>query len=144
MELLPAHGLVGLAVVGTVLVHQGWMSMRVGKARKQYGITYPTMYAPAGHKHENAFNCVQRAHQNSLEGLASHYALLLTAGAKYPISASVCCAIVLLGRIMYFNGYASGDPKGRMRGAFHHIGELGLMGMVARWSLALLAPSLGF
>lgn len=26
--------------------------MKVGQARKKYGITYPTLYAPPGHKDE--------------------------------------------------------------------------------------------
>jgi uncharacterized MAPEG superfamily protein len=36
----------------------------------------------AGHKNEVEFNCVQRAHQNSLENLPTYFALLLTAGVK--------------------------------------------------------------
>ena len=45
------------------------MSLKVGKARKQFKIPYPVMYAESSHKDANAFNCVQRAHQNSLENL---------------------------------------------------------------------------
>ena len=32
------------------------------QARKKYGIKYPNLYAPPGHKNEEAFNCAQRAH----------------------------------------------------------------------------------
>ncbi|EFN54337.1 hypothetical protein CHLNCDRAFT_135580 [Chlorella variabilis] len=129
-----------------------WMGMKVGQARKKYGITYPTLYAPPGHKDEKAFNCVQRAHQNSLENLPSFYALLLTAGIKasgprlahsYLISASIAGAVALVGRIFFFNGYSTGDPKARYRGGFTHFGTLALLGMVIGWSAQLLAPVVG-
>ncbi|KAL4458539.1 hypothetical protein ABPG75_013404 [Micractinium tetrahymenae] len=142
LELSPAHGAVGLVVVGAAAIHSIWMGMKVGQARRKYDVTYPALYAPAGHKNEIEFNCIQRAHQNSLENLPTFYALLLTAGARFPISAAVAGAVVLLGRIAYFNGYSSGDPKNRQRGGFLHLGSLALLGMVARWSVELLAPAL--
>eukprot|EP01048_Picozoa_sp_COSAG05_P018964 COSAG05_NODE_2873_length_2554_cov_1.866802_1_plen_144_part_00 len=71
-----------------------WMSIQVGKARKQYGVDYPNMYAYRtsardGHiyKHlakdeeslmgnesitqadADAYNSVQRAHQNTVENM---------------------------------------------------------------------------
>lgn len=51
-------------------------------------------------------------------------------------------AVVLFGRILYFNGYCTGDPKNRQRGGFLHLGVIALLGMVARWSVELLAPAL--
>ncbi|KAL4426527.1 hypothetical protein ABPG77_008385 [Micractinium sp. CCAP 211/92] len=119
-----------------------WMGMKVGQARRKYEVKYPALYAPAGHKNEKEFNCIQRAHQNSLENLPTLYALLLTAGVRFPISAAVAGAVALLGRIVYFNGYSTGDPKNRQRGGFLHLGVIALMGMVARWSVELLAPAL--
>ena len=61
---------------------------------------------------------------------------------QFPISAAVAGAVVLFGRILYFNGYSTGDPKNRQRGGFLHLGVIALMGMVARWSVELLAPAL--
>lgn len=61
---------------------------------------------------------------------------------QFPISAAVAGAVALLGRIVYFNGYSTGDPKNRQRGGFLHLGVIALMGMVVRWSVELLAPAL--
>lgn len=87
----------------------------------RYGIKYPDLYAtPENCKDEkarNAFNCVQRAHQNSLENLPSFYALLTLAGLRHPVTAAVCGAVVLVGRIVYFNAYSTGQPDKRMWGA---------------------------
>jgi hypothetical protein len=35
----------------------------------RYGVKYPALYAPGSDANANAFNCVQRGHQNSLEQL---------------------------------------------------------------------------
>ena len=40
------------------------------------------MYADASNKNANAFNCIQRGHQNSLEGFPLFLGCLLLAGAK--------------------------------------------------------------
>jgi glutathione S-transferase len=84
------------------------------------------------------YNCVQRAHQNSLEHLPSFYALTLLAGARFPVAAASASAVYLLGRVAYFLGYSTGDPKGRMRGSFMHLGSLSLLGMVVRWAVELI------
>ena len=48
------------------------------------------------------------------------------------------CPRRLLGRIVYFNGYATGDPKARYRGGWNHFGSLGLLGLAISWSVELL------
>ncbi|KAL4859302.1 Microsomal glutathione S-transferase 3 [Chlorella vulgaris] len=110
-----------------------WMSLKVGQARKKFGVKYPTLYEDATKPNAKAFNC--RAHQNSLENLPSFYALLLVAGIRYPVSASIAGAVALVGRIAYFIGYSTGEPSARMRGAFTHLGVIALAGMVARWAM---------
>ena len=48
----------------------------------RYGVGYPNLYADASNKNANAFNCIQRGHQNSLEGYAMFLSLLLSSGLK--------------------------------------------------------------
>ncbi len=45
------------------------MSVKVSQARKKFGVRYPALYADSSNKDADAFNCVQRGHQNSLEQL---------------------------------------------------------------------------
>jgi hypothetical protein len=64
-------------------VQNGWMSFQVGAARKKYNVRYPTMYADkASNKDADAFNCVQRGHQNTLENFPGFLALLLVIGLR--------------------------------------------------------------
>ena len=115
-----------------------YMSVAVGKARKKYKVAYPALYADASNKDAATFNCVQRGHQNSLENLAAFNTLLLLSGLRYPVSAAIAGTIYLAGRVQYFRGYSTGDPKKRQRGAFMYIGSLALLGMVGRWAVELL------
>ena len=87
---------------------------------------YPLLYAPPEHKDAEAFNCLQRGHQNSLENLPAHLATTLIVGMRvriayqcghlsqvfcraepqyamqYPIFAAVTGLIYIIGRIFYF------------------------------------------
>ena len=54
------------AVLGSSFFMNSYLVINVALARKKYGISYPALYAPPGHKDEVAFNSVQRAHQNVL------------------------------------------------------------------------------
>lgn len=114
------------------------MAVQVGKARKRYGIAYPALYAPPGGDGD-VFNCIQRAHQNTVcEAAPAHFALLIVAGLVRPKEAALAGAVWLAGRIMYFQGYRTGTPSNRMRGAFGNFGSLGLLVIVAKAACALL------
>ena len=58
-----------LLVLGSSWMLNGWLTVSVQIARKRFGIKYPQMYATPDQKNAEAFNCVQRAHQNTHESL---------------------------------------------------------------------------
>lgn len=119
------------------------MAVQVGKARKRFGVAYPALYADSSNANANTFNCIQRAHQNTVaEAAPAHYALLITAalvaGGHQQKAVAACGALWLVGRILYFIGYSTGTPSNRMRGAFANFGSLGLLVIVAKAACALL------
>jgi len=90
------------------------------------------MYATASEvekeKYKHIFNCTQRGHQNTLEQTPGFLILLLTSAVEYPLIASISGAVWLAGRVVYANGYASGDPAKRNRGVFGYLAFLVLLG----------------
>ncbi|GAB4821870.1 hypothetical protein N2152v2_008916 [Parachlorella kessleri] len=108
-------------------------------ARKQYKVFYPALYADKAHnKDADAFNCVQRGHQNTLENFPAFLGLLLATGLRFPIYATLAGLVWTVGRIVYFKGYSTGDPKARYRGGFCHFGLLGLLVLSVAWAIELL------
>jgi hypothetical protein len=77
--LAPEHGYVLLASTGAFVIHM-WLSFKVGQARKKYNVKYPDLYS----EKEQNFNCIQRAHQNTLEGIPFYLSLLLAGGIRHP------------------------------------------------------------
>jgi len=116
LEVLPEnYGYVIFTAVGSTFVNM-WMAINVGRARKKYGVKYPIMYS-SENGGENMFNCIQRAHQNTLEGYPSFLMLLLLGGLQYPRLSAGAGVVYLLGRIVYARGYYTGDAQGRVPGA---------------------------
>ena len=98
--------------------------------RTKYGIKYPQMYAEKSDEHHKEFNCVQRAHQNTLEWLPMCQILTLANGLVYPITSAALLGVWTVGRIFYIQGYGSGRPENRMFGAMvSHLGDLPLIVM---------------
>ncbi|KAH6927522.1 hypothetical protein HPB50_005188 [Hyalomma asiaticum] len=127
------YGCIVLVGVGSTLVN-AWLSFRVGRARKRYGVKYPTMYSD-----DNVvFNCIQRSHQNFLEAYPQFLMTLFIGGIEFPRVAAGAGMVYLLGRIAYAIGYSTGDPSKRMRGGFLYFGELTLLGLTVRQGLRML------
>lgn len=61
-----------------------------------------------------SFILLQRGHQNSLEALPIFFILMVVGGLNRPVTCSVLGVVYIVTRYFYFNGYASGDPKGRL------------------------------
>ncbi|XP_068121524.1 glutathione S-transferase 3, mitochondrial-like isoform X2 [Hyperolius riggenbachi] len=100
-----------------------YLAINVGKARKKYGLKYPAMYSDK----ENVFNCIQRAHQNTLELYPAWLIFQLIAGLAFPLSSSVLGAIWVTSRFSYAHGYYTGDPEKRLKGAYGYIGLFGVV-----------------
>ena len=79
------------AGVGSVITNL-YLSGPVMKARKDFSVPYPNLYATPGvHKQADDFNRVQRSHQNYMEMLDSYIAMTLLGGLKYPVACAIGC-----------------------------------------------------
>ncbi|KAF9237038.1 hypothetical protein BU15DRAFT_63423 [Melanogaster broomeanus] len=129
---LPADfGYVGAALVSTLWV-LGFQMFLVGRYRGKAGIKYPQLYAEKAEaeasKEAHLFNCVQRAHQNTLEHMPIIFVSTLVTAVNYPLFAAVACGLWSFTRVLYTIGYASGDPaKRNTRGGI--LGEFPLFGL---------------
>ena len=126
----------GVALSSWVLLQ--YMGVNVMKARKRYNVEYPALYAPDSHPNAKAFNCVQRGHQNTLENYPQFLLMLGLGSIQYPLVSSIGGAVWLLGRLAYFQGYATGQPDKRQYGAFGYIGFFTMMGCALRTIYNLL------
>merc|ERR1712087_558707 len=80
------------------------------------------------HPAEKEFNCVQRAHQNTLESWAPVQILMFAAGIMYAEIAATCGFVWAIGRIVYGYGYANYGPSGRHYGTLpSRLAELVLL-----------------
>lgn len=111
-----AYGYVLGSISTTALVVQ-WMSIKVALARRECGVKYPKMMADGDDEKSMIFNCTQRSHQNTLETLPLALMCQALMGLKFPIVASVMGFLWVIGRIIYANGYSSGDPAKRIPGS---------------------------
>ena len=104
------------AVLGGSFFMNAYLTNIVISARKKYGVKYPALYAPPGHKFENEFNSAQRAHQNTLESYSMVMLQMALNGLVYPVTSAVFGGLWVLGRVIYGAGYASSGPDGRRVG----------------------------
>lgn len=94
-----------------------WQALQLAKARKKYDVKYPRMYEG---KDGSEFDCVQRAHQNSLEWNPGFLVFLVFSGLFSPISSAAAGVLYNVGRVFYAKGYYAGNP---------HCGLWGLYGL---------------
>lgn len=94
----------GLAVIETVLYSFvcTWMGVKVGMARKKFGVKLPAAYE---NKEDSVFNRYQRAHMNAVENAAPFYVSLLLAALYMPLPSVIAGAFYILGRYIYAAGY---------------------------------------
>ncbi|KAF6775411.1 hypothetical protein AHF37_04207 [Paragonimus kellicotti] len=109
------YGGVVLVGVGAMATNM-YFASRVMKARKEHNVEvgfseytdFPFKYPLLYHPTNNLFNCIQRGHQNYLEVLPLFLMFLFVGGLRYPRTFTACGSIFLIGRILYFKGYATG------------------------------------
>jgi len=112
----PGFSSVIASLLSTVVLLTG-QGIAVSKNRRLAGIEYPRLYAekaemaasPAAVK----FNCVQRAHQNTLENIPQVYLMTVVLGLRHPTLAASALALWVVSRVAYTLGYASGEPSKR-------------------------------
>lgn len=109
-------------VASTFMLH--WMTFKVVMARKKYNVDYPTLYSPENEK----FNCVQRAHQNTLEGYPTFLMLLFTGGLQYPKISAAAGMVWIAGKIVFAYGYYSDDIDNRRYGGVAYLGLFAMLG----------------
>eukprot|EP00878_Enallax_costatus_P040197 GHUV01046207.1.p2 GENE.GHUV01046207.1~~GHUV01046207.1.p2 ORF type:complete len:122 (-),score=15.15 GHUV01046207.1:609-974(-) len=92
VSMKPEFGYV-LGVAGaSFFAHHMYMASKVVKARKRFGVEYPALYADEkncpNETNRKTFNCVQRAHQNSLENQAIFLSLLTLSGLQVNVTSN--------------------------------------------------------
>ncbi|XP_032800454.2 glutathione S-transferase 3, mitochondrial-like isoform X1 [Petromyzon marinus] len=97
-------------------------------------ILYPDLYS----KDSTIFNCIQRAHQNTLEGYPVWLGLVLVVAFTHPLISAAFGFIWVTSRFSYAHGYSSGDPDKRLRGAYGYVGLSGLLISAVYSALELL------
>ena len=74
-----------------------------------------------------AYNCAQRAHQNTVENMATVQIFGVVEGLMFPKFAGGCLLTYAIGRIIYGYGYRNNGASGRRAGGLiSHLGDLPL------------------
>ena len=100
------YGFVILSAVILPTLTNIFLGGPVMKARKDLNVPYPNLYAvPGVHEKADAFNRIQRGHQNYLENIGDFRFMALVGGLKHPLICAFSGVIYCLGSILYQKGY---------------------------------------
>jgi glutathione S-transferase len=134
IEVPDYYGFVILGCIIVPLFSSFYMGEAVMKARKDFNVQYPNLYATPGyHKQADEFNRVQRGHQSMLESITTFTAASLLGGLKYPIAVSLFGILYGVGNILYLVGYSDtkldvNTARFKKGGALKIVGLLGALG----------------
>jgi glutathione S-transferase len=128
------YGYVVLTCVVGQMVTSIYMGGPVMTGRKKFDVPYPNLYATPGyHKEADAFNRIQRGHQNMFEMMSTFSLMALIGGLKYPIACSVYSTLFNVGSVLFQKGYSDttldvATARYKKGGAIKWIGVFGAMG----------------
>mmetsp|Transcript_13471 Transcript_13471/g.22953 ORF Transcript_13471/g.22953 Transcript_13471/m.22953 type:complete len:153 (+) Transcript_13471:201-659(+) len=106
IDVPPEYGWVILGASLGPIITSMYLSGFVMKARKDYDVQYPNLYAvPKYHDKADEFNRVQRGHQNFLENSSSYSIITLLGGLRHPMACAIGTIFYCLGSVLYMKGY---------------------------------------
>ncbi|KAI1759718.1 membrane-associated proteins in eicosanoid and glutathione metabolism [Hypoxylon sp. FL1150] len=144
IEVPSEYGYVLVVAVSSLLVNtfHGFLTV---KARRASGLHYPIAYATEEQAAKDpkafAFNCAQRAHANYTENITTFLCALFISGLRFPVPTAALGAGWVFARVWYAAGYASGGPKGRMRGNYIGIISDSVLKIMAITASIKMLPS---
>uniref|UniRef100_A0A6B2LS65 MAPEG family protein n=1 Tax=Arcella intermedia TaxID=1963864 RepID=A0A6B2LS65_9EUKA len=103
--------------------------MHVVRARALHNVPWPHLYADASNPKALAFNCVQRAHQQTLENVGVFLGSLAVAGSRYPVTTGVLGTIWAVTRIFFMLDYSKGAGQRNKKAGYGFIAFLVLSGL---------------
>ena len=117
-----------LALLLTWFLHF-YLAAYVMQAREASGRAVSYTLRTADHPHAEEFNCIQRAHQNTLETWVAVQVLVVVNEPKYPRAVLLLTCTYIVGRLLYAHGYASGPENRKLGAAVSHVGDIGLLAL---------------
>lgn len=118
---IPREYAVPLSSVLFHLLFLQWAALQVGLSRRRLNKPYPIVCDPPPTSKDDPkslFNCYVRAQTNIVENTFIYLGLLAMSSLTTPLASGAAGVLYTCSRVVYFQGYTTGDPKKRMRGNF--------------------------